>query len=70
MIQPEMLLQNRYRIGQQLGKGGLGEIFEVDDRGTQKVIKILNLESFTDLVPLGVNTQTIKQPRLYPYMST
>jgi len=22
------------------------------------------------LVQLGVNTQTIKQPRLYPYMST
>ncbi len=24
----------------------------------------------TVLVQLGVNTQTIKQPRLYPYMST
>ncbi|MEG4320506.1 MULTISPECIES: serine/threonine-protein kinase [unclassified Microcoleus] len=49
MIQPEILLQNRYRIGQQLGKGGFGEIFELDDRGTRKVIKILNLDSLSDL---------------------
>ncbi|WP_017719551.1 serine/threonine-protein kinase [Kamptonema formosum] len=37
----ELLLQNRYRGIQLLGKGGFGQTFEVDDGGTPKVLKIL-----------------------------
>ncbi len=37
----ELLLQNRYRGIQLLGKGGFGLTFEVDDGGTPKVLKIL-----------------------------
>ncbi|MGI8502087.1 MAG: protein kinase domain-containing protein [Hassallia sp.] len=37
----EILLQGRYRVLKQLGKGGFGETFEVDDCGTTKVLKVL-----------------------------
>lgn len=37
----ELLLQGRYRILQPLGGGGFGKTFEVDDRGTRKVLKVL-----------------------------
>lgn len=47
MIQPGLIVQNRYRVVQQLGAGGFGETFEVSDRGTPKVLKILNLDNFS-----------------------
>ncbi|WP_017721942.1 serine/threonine-protein kinase [Kamptonema formosum] len=48
MIQPGLVLQNRYCVVRPLGKGGFGHIFEVDDRGAPKVLKVLNLEKFCD----------------------
>ncbi len=47
MIQPGLIVQNRYRVVQQLGAGGFGETFEVNDRGTPKVLKVLNLDNFS-----------------------
>lgn len=44
----KLLLQDRYRLIRPLKKGGFGQIFEVDDLGTLKVIKVLNLARFTD----------------------
>jgi WD40 repeat protein/predicted Ser/Thr protein kinase len=49
MIHSGLLLQNRYRVLKRLGKGGFGETFEVDDRGTPKVLKVLNLSRFDNL---------------------
>jgi serine/threonine protein kinase len=49
MIQPGLVLQNRYRVVQKLGQGGFAETFEVDDRGTPKVIKVLNLDNCRDI---------------------
>lgn len=46
MIYPGMLIQNRYQVIRKLGKGGFGQTFEVDDGGTLKVLKILNVDSF------------------------
>lgn len=37
----EILLQGRYRVIKQLGGGGFGQTFEVDDAGTAKVLKVL-----------------------------
>ncbi|MGK7874437.1 MAG: protein kinase [Xenococcaceae cyanobacterium] len=45
MIYPELLLQNRYRVIRKLGRGGLGETWEVDDGGTRKVLKVLRENS-------------------------
>jgi len=41
MIYPGLVLQNRYRVDRLLGKGGMGETWKVDDRGTPKVLKVL-----------------------------
>jgi WD40 repeat protein/tRNA A-37 threonylcarbamoyl transferase component Bud32 len=46
MIYPGLLLQDRYQVLQPLGKGGFGQTFEVDDGGTRKVLKVLNLDRF------------------------
>lgn len=46
MIHPGLLLQDRYRVHQLLGKGGFGQTFEVDDCGTPKVLKVLRSERF------------------------
>ncbi len=46
MIRPGMLLQGRYRVVSQIGGGGFGKVFEVDDGGTSKVLKVLSLERF------------------------
>ncbi|KAB8317447.1 protein kinase [Tolypothrix campylonemoides VB511288] len=46
MIRPGMLLQGQYKIIRQIGGGGFGKVFEVDDNGTIKVLKILSLERF------------------------
>lgn len=37
----EILLQGRYRVIKQLGSGGFGDTFEIDDCGTPKVLKLL-----------------------------
>jgi serine/threonine protein kinase len=37
----QILLQNRYRILKQLGQGGFGNTFEIDDGGKTKVLKVL-----------------------------
>ncbi|WP_066426280.1 4-Cys prefix domain-containing protein [Anabaena sp. 4-3] len=37
----EILLLGRYRVIKQLGGGGFGQTFEVDDSGTAKVLKVL-----------------------------
>jgi serine/threonine protein kinase len=37
----EILLQGRYAVVEKLGKGGFGTTFEVDDKGTRKVLKVL-----------------------------
>ncbi|HBE16802.1 MAG TPA: hypothetical protein DEG17_18530 [Cyanobacteria bacterium UBA11149] len=47
MIEPNQLLQNRYRVIRKLGKGGFAQTFEIDDCGIKKVLKVLNLERFS-----------------------
>lgn len=47
MIEPNQLLQNRYRVIRKLGKGGFAQTFEVDDCGIKKVLKVLSLERFS-----------------------
>ncbi|MFM6104730.1 MAG: protein kinase domain-containing protein [Sphaerospermopsis kisseleviana] len=37
----QILLQNRYRVLKQLGQGGFGNTFEIDDGGKTKVLKVL-----------------------------
>lgn len=42
MIKPGLLLQNRYLVNRHLGRGGFAETWEVEDRGTRKVLKVLH----------------------------
>ncbi|MBS9393268.1 MAG: protein kinase [Dolichospermum sp. LBC05a] len=37
----QLLLQNRYRVLKQIGQGGFGNTFEIDDIGKTKVLKVL-----------------------------
>jgi eukaryotic-like serine/threonine-protein kinase len=37
----DLVLKSRYRVLKQLGSGGFGQTFEVDDSGTTKVLKVL-----------------------------
>ncbi|MEC4812386.1 MAG: serine/threonine-protein kinase [Scytonema sp. PMC 1069.18] len=46
MIFPGTRLQGRYRVIHQVGGGGFGKVFEVDDGGISKVLKVLSLERF------------------------
>lgn len=46
LIHPGLLLQGRYRVIDRIGGGGFGDIFEVDDGGIIKVLKVLNLANF------------------------
>jgi len=48
MIQPGLVLQKRYQILKQIGAGGFGKTFEVNDKGTPKVLKVLNQNNFPD----------------------
>mgnify|MGYP000148812867 CR=1 FL=1 len=41
----ELIFKQRYRVIKPLGKGGCGEVFEVDDNGTTKVLKRLSQKS-------------------------
>jgi len=45
-VYPGALLNNRYRVLQPIGKGGLSQTFDVDDAGITKVLKVLNLQRF------------------------
>ncbi|MEH1827434.1 MAG: serine/threonine-protein kinase [Nostoc sp.] len=49
MIRPGVVLQGRYRVICQIGGGGFGQVFEVDDGGVPKVLKVLKLERFQSL---------------------
>ncbi len=49
MIHPGQLLQNRYQVRQNLGRGGFSRTYEVDDSGTLKVLKVLNLDRCRNL---------------------
>lgn len=42
MIEPGLLLQNRYLVKKRLGRGGFAETWEVEDRETIKVLKVLH----------------------------
>lgn len=44
----KLLLQDRYRIIKNLGKGGFCQTFEIDDQGTLKALKVLNSARFSD----------------------
>lgn len=46
-VSPGVQLQSRYTVLEPLGRGGLSQTFDVDDRGTIKVLKVLNLERFS-----------------------
>lgn len=48
LIHRGFLLQGRYRVIGKIGGGGFGDIFEVDDGGISKVLKVLNLDNFND----------------------
>jgi len=39
------LIANRYQVIRQVSKGGFSRIYEVDDRGTIKILKILKLDA-------------------------
>ncbi|HBL62953.1 MAG TPA: serine/threonine protein kinase [Cyanobacteria bacterium UBA8803] len=41
IVQPGMVLQGRYRVVRELGKGGFAQTFEVDDGDQIKVLKVL-----------------------------
>lgn len=46
MVAPGDLLQNRYRVLRPLGAGGFGQVFEVEEDGVRKVLKVLDLGAF------------------------
>lgn len=46
MVAPGDLLQNRYRVLRPLGAGGFGQVFEVEDGGVCKVLKVLDPSAF------------------------
>lgn len=48
LIHPGFLLQGRYQVIDRIGGGGFGDIFEVDDGGIIKVLKVLNLDNFNN----------------------
>jgi len=51
LIDPGLLLQNRYRVVQKLGEGGHCETWQVDDGGKKKVMKVL-LDDYPKLIEL------------------
>lgn len=48
MIYLGMILQNRFLVGQRLGSGGFAETFDVSDRGTPKLLKVLKIPPAID----------------------
>lgn len=53
MVQIGELVQSRYQVVKVIGEGGFGRIFEIvdkSDRHKRKVLKVLNLDRFSDEV--------------------
>ncbi|AFZ60684.1 CHASE2 domain-containing protein [Anabaena cylindrica FACHB-243] len=48
MFNPGLIIKNRYRVIKQIGQGGFGKTFEIDDRGKIKVLKVLDLKNFSN----------------------
>ncbi|MDJ0554109.1 MAG: ABC transporter substrate-binding protein, partial [Microcoleaceae cyanobacterium MO_207.B10] len=48
MINPGQILQNRYQMIELIGDYGFGQTWEVDDRGTRKIMKILKVPKVID----------------------
>ncbi len=57
----EILLQGRYTVVDKLGKGGFGTTFEVSDRGTRKVLKVLTDENSKAIELFQQEAQVLKQ---------
>jgi serine/threonine protein kinase len=68
----QLLLQGRYRVKQLLGEGRFGKTYEVDDRGTAKVLKVLLLNDPKALALLQQEARVLSQlphpgiPRVEP----
>jgi len=43
-----LLVKNRHRVVRLLGRGGFARTFELDDQGTKKVLKVLDLSRFSN----------------------
>lgn len=41
MIQPNQIIKNRYRVIRKIGEGGFGKVWEVEEKGTRKVMKVM-----------------------------
>lgn len=67
-----LLLQDRYRVKQLLGEGGFGKTYEVDDRGTPKILKVLLLNDTKAVALFQQEAQVLSQlhhpgiPRVEP----
>jgi serine/threonine protein kinase len=46
LLPPELILQERYRVLHPLGSGGFGQVFEIIDGSTPKVLKVLAPQAF------------------------
>ncbi|MBW4547911.1 MAG: serine/threonine protein kinase [Symplocastrum torsivum CPER-KK1] len=57
----QLLLQGRYRVKQLLGEGRFGKTYEVDDRGTAKVLKVLLLNDPKALALLQQEARVLSQ---------
>ncbi|MDX2232354.1 MAG: serine/threonine-protein kinase [Leptolyngbyaceae cyanobacterium bins.349] len=49
LVWPGAFLQNRYLVLQAIGKGGTSQTFDVDDAGTVKVLKVLDLQRINQM---------------------
>ncbi len=59
----QLLLQKRYRVKQLLGEGGFGKTYEVDDRGTSKILKVLLLNDTTAVALFQQEARVLSQLR-------
>ncbi|NEQ21155.1 MAG: serine/threonine protein kinase [Microcoleus sp. SIO2G3] len=68
----QLVLQGRYRVKQRLGEGRFGKTYEVDERGTAKVLKVLLLNDPKALALLQQEARVLNQllhpgiPRVEP----
>lgn len=59
----ELLLQNRYRVKRLLGEGGFSKTYEIDERGTPKVLKVLLLDDSTAVTLFLQEARVLSQLR-------